>query len=322
MKARNALLPLIAAFSAIYLIWGSTYLAIRYAIETIPPLLMAAGRFLAAGTAVYLWARWRGAPRPDRAGWLAAALVGGLLLLGGNGGVVWSEQHVPSGLAALLVSTVPLWMVLLDWARRDGSRPQVQTVVGIAAGFAGVGLLVEPSAGLSAGRVPWLPALVLIGASLSWSLGSILSRTAYMPRSPVLAGGMQMVSGGTLLLGASWLRGEWAMFHPEQLSLRSAAGWAYLVVFGSVIGFIAYVWLLREVSPASVSTYAFVNPAVAVFLGWALADEPLTPRILSSMVLIISAVVLVTLRRRWVQSPSARPPAPPATRVCTGPPGD
>lgn len=320
MKARNGLLSLLAAFAAIYVIWGSTYLAIRYAIETIPPFLMAAGRFLAAGTTVYLWARWRGAPRPDPAGWLAAALVGGLLLLGGNGGVVWSEQHVPSGLAALLVSTVPLWMVLLDWTRRDGSRPQGQTLVGIAAGFAGVGLLVEPSAGLSAEKIPWLPALVLIGASLSWSLGSILGRAASMPKSPVVAGGMQMISGGTLLLGASWLRGEWGMFQPTQISLRSAVGWGYLVVFGSVIGFIAYVWLLREVSPASVSTYAFVNPAVAVFLGWALADEPLTPRILLSMALIIAAVVLVTLRRRWVSSPSMRRPVPP--RVWTGPPGD
>ncbi|GAB4109059.1 MAG: drug/metabolite exporter YedA [Acidobacteriota bacterium] len=322
MRTRNGLLPLIAAFSAVYVIWGSTYLAIRYAIETIPPFLMAAGRFLAAGTAVYLWARWWGAPKPDRAGWTGAALVGGLLLLGGNGGVVWSEQHVPSGLAALLVSTVPLWMVLLDWTRRDGSRPQGQTLVGIAAGFAGVGLLVEPSAGISAGRVPWFPALVLIGASVSWSLGSILSRAAALPRSPVLAGGMQMVSGGTLLLGASWLRGEWGMFHPEQVSLRSVAGWAYLVVFGSVVGFIAYVWLLREVSPASVSTYAFVNPAVAVFLGWALADEPLTPRVLLSMALIIAAVVLVTLRRRPAPKPIVRPPVPPAARVCTGPPGD
>ncbi len=322
MKARSRLFLLVGAFLAIYLVWGSTYLAIRYAIETIPPLLMASGRFLVAGIAVYFWARWRGTPTPDRAGWLAAAVVGALLLLGGNGGVVWSEQHVPSGLAALLVSTVPLWMVLLEWSRRDGQRPQLQTMVGIVAGFVGVGLLVGPSGGWSAGRVPWVPALVLIGASLSWSLGSILSRGPAMPRSPVLAGGMQMISGGTFLLGASLLRGEWAMFRLEQVSLRSAIGWAYLVFFGSLVGFTAYVWLLREVSPASVSTYAFVNPAVAVFLGWAMADEPLTPRVLLSMGLIIIAVLLVTFRKRSVSALSQRPPSGPSERVWAGPPGD
>lgn len=322
--ARARLLPLITAFLAIYVIWGSTYLAIRFAIETIPPFLMAASRFLAAGTLVYWWARRRNPETPGRTGWQGAALAGGLLLLGGNGGVVWSEQYVPSGLTALLVSTVPLWMVLLEWLRRGGQRPERGTVAGIVTGFAGVALLVGPAATVEQGRVPWLPALVLLGASISWSLGSLVSRGNTGVRSPLLAGSMQMISGGALLLAFSAARGEWRALRLDAISLQSALGWAYLVVFGSILGFSAYVWLLRETSPASVSTYAFVNPAVAVMLGWGLAAEPLTPRILLAMGLIIAAVVLVTFRRRQQRTYPAPEPAQPTAgkRLAVGPPGD
>jgi drug/metabolite transporter (DMT)-like permease len=296
-EERSGLFPLVAAFLCIYVIWGSTYLAIKFAIATIPPFMMAALRFLVAGITVYPWAS-RTSPQPHRQDWNLAVLTGGLLLLCGNGGVVWSEQHVPSGLAALLVGTVPLWMVLLDWVRQGGSRPAWSTIIGIATGFSGVALLVGPASAVDQGRVPWVPALVLTGASVAWSLGSILNRSRESRVSAWMAGSMQMIGGGGLLLVASVLSGEWNQFHFSQISFQSALGWGYLVVFGSIVSFSAYIWLLRKVSPASVSTYAFVNPAVAVCLGWGLASEPLTPRIMLAMALIVSAVILVTLKRR------------------------
>jgi drug/metabolite transporter (DMT)-like permease len=290
------ILSLVAAFGAVYIIWGSTYLAIRFAIETIPPFLMAGARFLIAGALVYGWARLRGTGAPQGREWRAAVVVGGLLLLGGNGGVVWSEQWVPSGLAALLVTTVPLWMVILDWLRHEGRRPSVKTVIGLFVGFLGVGVLIGPSAGVS-GNLPWIPCAVLILASLSWSAGSVYSRRAPLPEDPILATGMGMLAGGTLLMVLATFHGDWVALDLGSTSLKSALGFVYLILFGSIVAFSAYVWLLRKVSAAQASTYAFVNPAVAVFLGWALADEALTPRILIASGLIIAAVMLVTLRR-------------------------
>ncbi|MCG3119242.1 MAG: putative inner membrane transporter YedA [bacterium] len=288
---------LVTAFAAVYLIWGSTYLAIRIAIETIPPFLMAGIRFLIAGAILYVWARWRGTPPPRRAHWLAAAIVGGLLLVGGNGGVVWAEQRVPSGLTALLIATVPLWMALLNWLRPGGVKPDNGVIAGLALGFIGIMLLVGPGELAGGHHVDSLGAAVLIVASLSWAAGSLYSRRAQLPASPLLTTGMEMLTGGALLLIAGSLAGEWTRFELSALSVRSSLALTYLIVFGALIGFTAYIWLLRVSTPARASTYAYVNPVVAIFLGWALASEPLTARTLLAAAIIVAAVVVITTQR-------------------------
>lgn len=304
MRAR-----IIAAFAAVYILWGSTYLAIRFAIETLPPWLMASGRFLVAGGLLYLVARLRGAERPHRGHWGATLLIGGLLLLGGNGAVVWAETRVPSGLTALLVATVPLWMVLLDWLRPDGNRPTGGVIAGLVLGFAGLGLLVGPGDLLGRGRVDLLGAAALTMGSISWAAGSVYSRRVKLPRSPLLATGMEMLGGGVLLLLLSVASGEAGTLVPEAVTIRSMLALLYLIVFGSLIGFTAYIWLLGNASAARVSTYAFVNPVVAVVLGWSLADEEVTPRMIAAAAVIIAAVALITMTRTSSrQSSGAVPP--------------
>ncbi len=288
---------IVTALGSVYLVWGSTYLAIRFAIETLPPFLMAGVRFLIAGAILYAWVRGRGAARPTPAQWGGAAVVGGLLLLGGNGSVVWAEQYVDSGPTALLVATVPFWMVLLDWLRPGGRRPRTTVWLGVALGLVGIVLLVGPGE-LVGGRGLYLPgAMVLLAASLLWSVGSLLSRTVPKPDASFLGIAMQMLSGGALLLAASVVAGEPAGFVLDDVTLRSVAALAYLVVFGSIIGYASYVWLLG-VAPASlVSTYAYVNPVIAVFLGWLLADERVTARIVVAAGIIVGAVALITVIR-------------------------
>ncbi len=288
---------IVLAFAAIYVIWGSTYLAIRFAIETLPPLLMAAVRFLIAGAVLYAWVRARGTPAPRRDEWLATTIVGGLLLLGGNGAVVWAEQRVPSGVTALLVALVPLWMVLLEWRGRGGARPDAGTVAGLALGLGGLLLLVGPEQVLGGGHIDHAGAVVLALGTLSWAAGSLYSRHAHLPAAPMLATAMEMLCGGALLLVAAGVRGEFAQADLGAISLRSALSFAYLVVFGSLVAFTAYIWLLRATTPARASTYAYVNPVVAMLLGWALAGEPLSPRTLLAAAVIVTAVVLITWSR-------------------------
>ncbi len=294
----------IAAFAAVYVIWGSTYLAIRFAIETLPPFLMAAVRFLVAGTLLYIWRRARGAPPPTPRQWRAAAIVGTLLLLGGNGAVVWAEQFVPSGIAALIVAVVPLWMVLLDWLGPRGARPPGLVLVGLAVGFAGVAVLIGPAALLrgASTRVNPIGAAALVLGSLAWATGSLYSRSAPLPPAPLLATGMQMLCGGVALLIAGVVTGEAAAVHASVISTRSALALLYLIVFGAIVGYSAYIWLLRNVPAAQVSTYAYVNPVVAVLLGWALAGETLTARTLLAAAIIVASVAVITAAR-----PRARP---------------
>lgn len=292
-----ALPKLLAAFAAVYLVWGSTYLAIRFALETLPPFLMAAARFLVAGGVLYAVVRARGEPRPSLVHWRSAVIVGGLLLFLGNGGVVWAEQTVPSGVVALLVATLPLWMVLLEWARPGGERPTGRVVAGLVVGFAGLVLLVGPADLMGGGRVDPVGAGVVLFAALAWAAGSIYSRGAPLPASPFLATGMEMLAGGALLLALGVARGELGVLDLSAVSAKSALALAYLVVFGSLVGFTAYVWLLRVSTPSRVSTYAYVNPVVAVLLGWGLAGEPLSARVLGAAAVIIAAVVLITRSR-------------------------
>ena len=308
-----------AAFLAVYVVWGSTYLAIRFAIETLPPFSMAGVRFLVAGAFLYGWMRMRGAQRPKALHWRGAFIVGGLLLLGGNGAVVWAEQRVPSGLTALLVATVPLWMMLIDWLRRDGARPKLRVVIGLLLGFAGIGILIGPGEIMGGDRVDPLGAAALIFASLSWATGSIYSRHATLPSSALLATAMQMLAGGTLLAAAGLVTGEWLAFEPAAVTWRSILALLYLIVFGALVGFTCYTWILRVSTPAKVSTYAYVNPVIAVILGWTLADEALSMRTVVATAVIVAAVAFITTaraqERRGLRAPAtecdeARPTEP------------
>ncbi len=295
--ARGRGWKLVPALAAVYFIWGSTYLGIRIAIETLPPFLMAGVRFLVAGGVLLLWSRWRGPHRFTGTLWKTSAISGILMFLGGNGAVVWAEQFVPSGMVALLVATVPFWIVLQDWLSGRGSPPGIGLTFGILWGFAGVGLLVTGSEIGMAGAQDLLGGFLVLGGAACWSAGSLVARYGARPASAALGNGVQMVAGGGALLLLGLIRGEAATFDPAGISTGSVAAFFYLVVFGSLIGFTSYIWLLRNTTPAVASTYAYVNPAVALFLGWALAGEPLSPRTGLAAFVILSAVVIITTQR-------------------------
>lgn len=293
-RSHPPLIAIVLAFLAVYVIWGSTYLAIRWSVETMPPLLMAAVRFLTAGALLFAWYHARGMARPSAKQWKAATVSGGLLLGGGNGAVVVAVQWVPSGLAALLVGTVPLWIVLVDWLAGARVRPTTRSAVGVIVGFAGIALLAgSPGVGAGGTREVFGAALVL-GGSLAWAVGSIYSKYATgLPRPGPLVS-MQMLAGGGILLLMSLVAGEPLSFDVGAVSLKSALSLVYLITFGAMVAYAAYIWLLNTVSPAKATTYAYVNPVVAMFLGWALADEPLTFRSLAAAAIILGAVVLIT----------------------------
>jgi drug/metabolite transporter (DMT)-like permease len=281
------------AFLAVYVIWGSTYLAIRFVIESIPPFFMAGTRFMLAGAILYVWARMRGASGESKHHWVSAFVVGGFMLLGGHGAVVWAEQWVPSSLVSLLIATVPLWIVFVDWLR-GGSRPSLRIVGGLVLGLLGVVLLVGSLEDLGGNSVGLVGGVVVVFGAFLWANGSLYSRSAKLPSSPLLGTGMEMIGGGVLLLLASLVTGEWTRLRLDQVSIRSMISWIYLVVFGALIAFTCYIWLLRVVSPSRVSTYAYVNPIVAMFLGWALASETLTSRNIVATIIILTSVVVIT----------------------------
>jgi drug/metabolite transporter (DMT)-like permease len=288
---------LILAFALVYVVWGSTYLAIRFAIETAPPFLMASARFLVAGLILYGFARWRGAARPSLAEWRATAIIGAALFLFGNGGVVWAEQFVPSGLAALLVATVPLWMVLFEWLLPGGKRPAPMVWLGVAVGLGGVGLLAKPGAA-AAGSEHYLTGVAaLMVASIVWSLGSLYAKRATLPSSMPLTIGMQMLAGGFWLGLLSLTLGEPARFDPAAISAKSFWAVAYLVVFGALIGFSAYQYVLHHTTPARAATYAYVNPVVAMLLGWAFAGEAITPRTVAAAAIVLAGVAIIVLAK-------------------------
>ncbi len=287
---------IILAFSTVYFFWGATFLAIRYGVESIPPLLMQGTRHLVAGTALYTIARLRGAEAPTKRHWLGAAMVGGLLLLGGNGILAYAERVLPSGVAALLVATVSLWIAIIEWLRPGGIRPTVRVAAGLALGFFGVALLVNPGSlfGHAAGSAIRLgPALALMCGAMLWASGSMLSRHVSLPRSALLAAAMYALTGGTLLWIVGLGLGEGSSLDIHAITLRSWLSILYLAIFGSFLGLSAYAFLLRNVAPSRVATYAYVNPIVAVFLGWAVAGERITAQILIAAAVIIVSVVLV-----------------------------
>jgi len=287
---------IVIAFAAVYLLWGSTFLAMRFGIQTIPPLFMAAMRHLVAGSVLMAWS-WRRMRRwPTAREWRDAVIVG-VLLLGANGTVAWSEQYVPSGTAALLVATVPLWMVLIDWWRPHGIHPGRGVLLGLGLGLAGLVTLIGPGALVGHGAVNALGATALVLGSLSWAAGSIVVQRQPRPPVPLFAVGMQMVCGGSALFVVSTLTGQTARFSLAHVSMASALGWGYLIVFGSLLGFTAYAYLLRSTTAAKVATYAYVNPVIAVFLGWAIAGEAVTARTLAAAAVILAGVAIITIVR-------------------------
>ena len=283
------------AFAALYLIWGSTYLGIRFAIETIPPFLMAGTRFLLAGVIMFAIARLQGISKSTWANWRTSLIIGACLLLGGNGGVTMSEKYIDSGLAALIVAIVPIYIVLLAWASGMAARPIPIVWLGLIGGFVGVGILLGPALRFSSngGRHPAIGMSILLVSSFIWSAGSLYSRTAKHAPSPFLTAAQQMICGGLLLLLAGMVTGETQRLHPSSLSILSLVSFAYLVMVGAVVGYTAYIWLLRHCDPAKVATYAYVNPIVAVLLGTFFAGETVTPRMLIAAALIIGSVALI-----------------------------
>jgi drug/metabolite transporter (DMT)-like permease len=287
---------LIAAFAAVYILWGSTYLAIKYAIETLPTFLMAGSRFLIAGTILFAIARFsKDYEKPTFAQWRTSFVVGTLLLVGGNGGVVLAEHYISSSLAALLVATEPFWIVLLSWLWLKGARPNWKVAAGLLLGFIGVYLLIGGQIFSGAGNANQLlgAALVVLGA-LCWATGSIYGLRAPVAKSPILASAMQMLAGGAMLTLIGTFSGEWTTLNLAAVTINSWLGLAYLIIFGSLIAFTAYSWLLKNAQPAMVSTYAYVNPVIAVFLGWLIAGESLTTQMLIGAGIIVGSVALIT----------------------------
>jgi drug/metabolite transporter (DMT)-like permease len=287
------------ALLAIYIIWGSTYLAIRLAVGTIPPFLMAGTRFLIAGTVLLVWRRIAGDPLPTARQWRSAAVVGLLLLLGGNGLVSWAEQRVASGIAALIIGAVPLFMVIIEALRRGGIKPGWQSILGLVIGFGGIALLVGPSEFSGNGvRFNLLAIGALLMAAFLWSLGSVYSRNANLPASSLLGTGMEMLCGGIGLYITGTLAGEWRALHISAITLQSWLALAYLVIFGSMMGFVAYSWLLQHAPVSLVATYAYVNPVVAIFLGAWIGHEVLNARTMIAALVIISSVILINSSRQ------------------------
>ncbi|HYS95586.1 MAG TPA: EamA family transporter [Chthoniobacterales bacterium] len=286
-------IQVIAAFAALYLIWGSTYLAILFAIQSIPPFLMAGARFLLAGLIMFAIARTQGPLRSTSAEWRTALVVGACLLLGGNGGVTLSEKFIESGLASLIVATVPIFITLLGWLSGMTPRPTPIVWVGLAGGFSGVAILLGPALRLSAGDHPAIGMSILLLSSFIWSAGSLYSRTVKHAASPFLGAAQQMFCGGLLLMLVGLFAGESKTFHPGNITTLSLGAFAYLVLIGAIVGYTAYFWLLRHCDPAKVATYAYVNPIVAVLLGASFAHETVTLRTLLAAALIIGSVALI-----------------------------
>jgi drug/metabolite transporter (DMT)-like permease len=297
-------LAIIAAFAALYLVWGSTYLGIRFAIDSIPPFLMAGTRFFLAGIIMYVIAVWQGAPKSSFAEWRTAFAVGTCLLFFGNGGVTVAEQWVPTGLASLLVATVPIYIALLAWLTGSAPRPRPLVFLGLVGGFVGVGILIGPAltaAPATSSRHIGAGMLILLFSSLVWSIGSLYSRRARNAASPFLSAAQTMLCGGSLMMIAGFARGEAQGFDPRQVTALSLGAFVYLVLVGAIVGYTAFIWLLRHCDPSKVATYAYVNPVVAVLLGAFFAGETLTVRTALAAAIIIASVALVITAQQTKQ---------------------
>ncbi len=287
----------ILAFATIYLVWGSTYLGIRVAVESMPPFAMAAARFLIAGAVLFVFLRMRGSAVPGARHWVEHAVIGTFLLLGGNGLVAWAEQFVPSGMAALIIGVGPLFIVLTEWAWPGGSRPTAVTLAALILGLAGVAWLAAPWQEAHAGGLHRGGVMAILAACVFWAIGSISSRHARSGADPLMAAALQMLGGGVSLAIVAGLHGDLRGLEFGAITARSWLAFVYLVFIGSLVGFSTFVWLMKHSTPARVATYAYVNPIVAVFLGWLILDEAVTPRVLAASAIIIAAVAIITTQK-------------------------
>ncbi|HAX70170.1 MAG TPA: EamA family transporter [Anaerolineales bacterium] len=285
------------ALLSLYIVWGSTYLGIKVAIETIPPFFHASVRFFISGLILLIWQRAVGSEMPTRKQWISTAIIGNLLLLGGNGLVSWAEQFIPSGIAALIIATVPLFLVILEALRPGGVKPTWQAIVGLIIGFVGIFILVGP-AELSGSESKLDPfgVIALLSACVLWAFGSTYSKSADLPKSSLMTTGAEMLMGSVGLLIVSLLTGELNGWNPAEVSSRSLIGLVYLITIGSIVGFGSYIWLLQNAPISLVATYAYVNPIVAVILGFFFANEALEPRIWLATAIIIGAVIFINSR--------------------------
>lgn len=302
--AKPTAAALVTAFAAIYLVWGSTYLAMHVAVESMPPFAMAAGRFILAGLILYAFVRWRGTPAPTLRQWGNNAFTGTLLLVGGNGLVAWALHYIPSGVAALIIGISPVFFVLIEWAWPGGQRPTLLTFFGLVLGFGGAAWLAAPWEHGAGQSLHTGGLIALVAACFLWPLGSIYSRHMKNPAQPFMGSAMQMLTGGLALGVVSLLRGELADFSLMAVSARSWWSFIYLVLIGSLVGFSTFVWLMKHSTPTRVSTYAYVNPVVAVFLGWLLLDEEVKSRTVYSALVIVGGVVLITWQKGRTQARS------------------
>ncbi len=287
------------ALIALYIVWGSTYFGIKVAIETIPPFFQAGTRFLVSGLILFLWQRSAGYEMPTRKQWISTAIIGNLLLLGGNGLVSWAEQFIPSGIAALIIGSIPMFLVLAEALRPGGMKPNWQAIVGLLIGFTGIFILVGPS-GISGSATKLNPfgVAALLSACLFWAIGSIYSKSADLPKSSLMTTGAEMLMGSVGLFIVSLVTGELNGWNPAEVSARSLGGLAYLITVGSIVGFGSYIWLLQNAPISLVATYAYVNPIVAILLGSWLGNETLEPRIWLATGIIIGSVMFINSRSR------------------------
>lgn len=311
---RPPLSLVLMAFATVYVVWGSTYFGIRYAVESIPPFLMGGSRFLFAGLALFLWTQRKKLVWPAGRQWRDATIAGTLMILGGNGGVTWAEKTIPSSVAALIVAIVPLWMVLLEWAEPTGRRPSMRVFGGLAIGFVGVAMLVARGQGYDGSSLNLWGVGAIIVSTITWSLGSLYNRRAVKPDSLFTSSAMQMMTGGFVMMLFGFGVGEGRELSFANVTSVSIWAWIYLTLIGSLAAFTAYVWLLQVSTPSKVSTTAFVNPLIAVVLGCTLGAEPFTSKTLFSAALILAAVVLIIrgahrTPRRDLASPVVEKPA-------------
>lgn len=311
-ERKPTLWMIVLAFATVYIVWGSTYLAIKIAVGTIPPLFLAGIRFLISGGILLVYNKIRKVERPTPLEWRNASAIGLLMLLMGNGGVCLAETRVASGIVALLVSTVPLWLLLLPWLILKGPRPGLVQVVGLALGLVGIGLLIYPAEGSAKAAlgktVDILGVMTVVVGSLGWASGTLFAKRAVLPKTALLANGMEMFAGGVGLIFASAATGEFSRVRLAGFTTASVLALAYLVVFGSILAFSAYIWLNGVTTPARIGTYAYVNPVVAVLLGSIFMGEPLTLRAVLSMVVIIFGVVLLSMKPRVAPNPVVKIP--------------
>lgn len=287
------------ALIALYIVWGSTYLGIKVAIETIPPFFHAAIRFFISGLILVAWQRGVGSEMPTRKQWIATAIIGNLLLLGGNGLVSWAEQFIPSGVAALIIASVPMFLVILEAVRPGGIKPTWQAIVGLLIGFVGIFILVGPAEiSGSESKLDPFGVAALLSACVLWALGSTYSKSADLPKSSLMTTGAEMLMGSIGLLIVSLLTGELSGWNPAEVSSRSLIGLIYLITIGSIVGFGSYIWLLQNAPISLVATYAYVNPIVAVILGYFFGSEALEPRIWLASAIIIGAVIFINSKSK------------------------